>query len=93
MQPSIDPETGRDLLAGLSGEYVVELCDDAWLYCTELPGDTVSAAARTPDDVLHIFVDLAKPDGYAHARHMMHKWAGIPYSAMEPRPAKMARFV
>jgi hypothetical protein len=76
--PSIDHETGRDLLSFLSGEYVVELCGGkAWLYCTCLPGDTVSAAMQTPDGLLHVFLDLSKPDTHRHGRRMLSDWIGL----------------
>lgn len=94
MQPTIDPETGRNLLTYLSGEYVIPLCEGkAWLYCTDLPADAVSAAAFTPDGVLHIFTDLNKPDTYVHARAMMREWLGVDCSEAEVRHAVMAQFV
>jgi hypothetical protein len=75
MLPSIDHETGRDLLSFLSGEYTVELCGGkAWLYCTQLPADTASAAVQCGDGVLHVFLDLDKPGAYAHAREMLRTW-------------------
>lgn len=78
MQPSIDYQTGRDLVSFLSGEYVVSLCaGKAWLYCTCLPADTVSAATQTPDGLLHLFIDLSKPDAHRHAREMVRQWLGV----------------
>lgn len=91
--PSIDDESGREILACLSGEYVVPLCDGVTMYCTELPGDAVSAATKTADGELHIFVDLAKPDTYAHARTMVREWLGISCPEMITRPVNTARFV
>lgn len=94
MRPRIDRQTGLDMLRFLSGEYVIPLCDgQAWLYCTRLPGDTVSAAAETPDGVLHLFVDLAKPDNYAHAREMLREWLGLDCSKADIRESIMAQFV
>jgi hypothetical protein len=76
-RPEISSEDGQDLLAFLNSEYVVSLCDGrAWLYCTCLPGDTVSAAAQTHDGLLHLFVDLNKPQANRHAREMMRTWLG-----------------
>lgn len=93
MQPTIDRETGRDLISRLSGEYVVQLCDGVWLYTTELPGDTVSAATHTLDGDLHIFIDPEKPDCYAHVRFMLHESFGIEYSVMDAKSCHDARFV
>ena len=84
MLPSIDHESGRDLLSFLSGEYVIELCGGkVWLYCTSLPVDTVSAACSTGDGVLHVFVDLDKPGAYAHARQMLREWLALEACEMD----------
>lgn len=84
MLPSIDQETGRDLLSFLSGEYTVELCGGkAWLYCTQLPGDSVSAAIQGDDGVIHVFLDLDKPLAYAHARQMLRQWLALETCEMD----------
>lgn len=85
MHPPIDRETCQSLLTFLSGEHVVELCGGkAWLYCTQLPGDTVSAAAQTEDGLLHLFIDPSKPDAHGHARQMVREWTGVDVDCAAP---------
>lgn len=72
----VAPETARDTIAFLGGEYVTTLQCGTTIYCTCLPGDTVSAAAHMPDG-LHVFLDLNKPDAVRHARRMLQEWLNL----------------
>lgn len=87
MRRVTDPDSGRGLVAFLTGEYVIRLeACDAWLHCTQLPGDTVSSAVKVDpcqavridcEPGLHVFLDLRKPAAYAHARQMLREWLGV----------------
>lgn len=90
MRQQISPESGRDLLSFLSGQYVVELCDGAvQVHCTDLSADCVSAAVEK-DDVLHVFVDLKKPAAALHARQMLREWLGMEFT-VPVEPVTLAR--